>query len=102
MGLEMRQARMAMMAAVTGLGLIASGTHPAAAQSVGPTAQGTVSAARTHSSDRIRLRPRRVPTRIEIYPSQRLYRQCVDWYAIERRPSGDVITPQMRCRWALR
>jgi hypothetical protein len=27
------------------------------------------------------------------------YRQCEDWYLTEYRPSGPVITPQMRCRW---
>lgn len=27
------------------------------------------------------------------------YRQCEDWYLTEYRPSGTVITPQMRCRW---
>lgn len=27
------------------------------------------------------------------------YRQCEDWYQTEYRPSGTVITPQMRCRW---
>ena len=27
------------------------------------------------------------------------YRQCEDWYRTEYRPSGTVITPQMRCRW---
>ena len=42
------------------------------------------------------------PTRIEVYPSSRLYRQCVDWYALENRPSGPVITPHMRCWWAYR
>lgn len=46
-------------------------------------------------------RPRRV-TRIEVYPLSRYYRQCVDWYAVENRPSGPVVTPHMRCRWALR
>jgi len=27
------------------------------------------------------------------------YRLCEDWYQTEYRPSGTVITPQMRCRW---
>jgi len=45
-----------------------------------------------------RVRP--VSTRIEVYPSSRQVRRCVDWYAIERRPSGDVLTPHMRCWWA--
>jgi hypothetical protein len=33
------------------------------------------------------------------YPGPNAVRQCVDWYAVENRPSGTVITPQMRCRW---
>ena len=49
----------------------------------------------------VQRRPRRI-TRIEVYPLSRYYRQCVDWYAVEPRPSGPVVTPHMRCRWALR
>lgn len=33
------------------------------------------------------------------WPGPGAVRQCVDWYAIEHRPSGTVVTPQMRCRW---
>ena len=33
------------------------------------------------------------------WPGPGAVRQCVDWYATEYRPSGPVITPQMRCRW---
>jgi hypothetical protein len=33
------------------------------------------------------------------WPGPNAVRQCVDWYATEYRPSGAVITPQMRCRW---
>jgi hypothetical protein len=43
---------------------------------------------------------RRPPLRIEIVPRQ-FYRQCVDWHEIEHRPTGDVIVPRQRCRWAL-
>jgi hypothetical protein len=49
--------------------------------------------------DSLRWRPL---TRAERYASSRVVRQCVDGYAIERRPSGTVITPQMRCRWVVR
>lgn len=41
------------------------------------------------------------PTRITIYPD-RFYRQCNAWYQLQHRPSGDVIYPQMYCRWAVR
>jgi hypothetical protein len=33
------------------------------------------------------------------WPGPGAVRQCVDWYATEYRPSGLVVTPQMRCRW---
>lgn len=33
------------------------------------------------------------------WPGPGYVRHCVDWYATEYRPSGTVITPQMRCRW---
>jgi hypothetical protein len=36
------------------------------------------------------------------WPGPGAVRQCVDWYATEYRPSGTVITPQMRCRWVRR
>ena len=49
--------------------------------------------------DPLRWRPL---TRAELYASSRIVRQCVDGYALERRPSGTVITPQMRCRWVVR
>jgi hypothetical protein len=33
------------------------------------------------------------------YPSPNAVRECRAWYITEYRPSGPVITPQMRCRW---
>ena len=36
------------------------------------------------------------------WPGPGAVRHCVDWYATEYRPSGTVITPQMRCRWVRR
>ena len=33
------------------------------------------------------------------WPGPGAVRECVGWYATEYRPSGTVITPQMRCRW---
>jgi hypothetical protein len=47
-----------------------------------------------------RIRP--IATRLEVFPSSRQIRRCVDWYAIEHRPSGEVLTPHMRCWWARR
>jgi hypothetical protein len=45
--------------------------------------------------------PRR-STRITVVPLSRYYRKCDFWLAVEHRPSGDVITPQQHCWWALR
>ena len=57
---------------------------------------------------RIRVRPRE-PMAYEFprpdayaWPGPGAVRQCVDWYATEYRPSGMVVTPQMRCRWVRR
>lgn len=36
------------------------------------------------------------------WPGPGAVRQCDDWYAVENRPSGKVVTPQMRCRWVRR
>ena len=32
-------------------------------------------------------------------PGPGYLRACEDWYNTEYRPSGTVVTPQMRCRW---
>jgi hypothetical protein len=58
---------------------------------------------------RIEVRPRAYPHRhyhsvypvpydIE-YPGPNAHRECVGGYAVERRPSGTVVTPRLRCRW---
>ena len=46
--------------------------------------------------------PRRRVPRITVVPLSRYYRKCDFWLAVEHRPSGDVITPQQHCWWALR
>jgi hypothetical protein len=33
------------------------------------------------------------------YPGRNAVRQCVSWLQPEYRPSGTVVTPQMRCWW---
>jgi hypothetical protein len=53
-----------------------------------------------------KVRVTRAATRIEVYPQERSlldwHRRCTDWYALERRASGTVLTPQMRCWWTRR
>jgi hypothetical protein len=44
----------------------------------------------------------RDPTPAEARALSRYTRSCTDWYALEHRPSGTVLTPQMRCRWVRR
>jgi hypothetical protein len=78
-----------------GLGLAAIATQPAASA----PAKSAATTAPTELSAQQRRRP---PARITVVPLSRYYRQCDSWLAVEHRPSGDVITPQMRCRWALR
>jgi hypothetical protein len=69
---------------------------PALAQSGGNARHGAADEFTAHR------RYRTISTRLEVYPSSRQVRRCVDWYQIERRPSGTVLTPQMRCWWARR
>jgi hypothetical protein len=33
------------------------------------------------------------------YPGRYAKRQCESWLQVENRPSGQVLTPQMRCFW---
>ncbi len=76
-----------------------SGTRLLAAASIGLAAfladAGPVAAQDTAP-------PPRARPHIKVYPLSRYYRKCDFWLAVEHRPSGDVITPQQRCVWALR
>ena len=70
-----------------------------------PRIAGTEFSAQTRQRPRIRIE-RDQPAAYD-YPRPGPYappgpgyvRQCADWYLTEYRPSGAVITPQMRCRW---
>jgi hypothetical protein len=44
-------------------------------------------------------RPR---SQVTIYSYRNVVRDCRDWYAEEKRPSGTVVVPHMRCRWVRR
>jgi len=46
--------------------------------------------------------PRRHIPRITVVPLSRYHRECDFWLALEHRPSGDVVTPQQHCWWALK
>jgi hypothetical protein len=81
-------------AAALGLAALTLDAAPAAAASAQAAAPPTEVSSQQQ-------RPRR-PTHITILPLSRYYRKCDFWLAVERRPSGDVLTPQQRCVWALR
>jgi hypothetical protein len=82
-------------AAALGLTALApGGAAPAAAASPSAAAPPTDVSSRQQQ-------PRR-STRITVVPLSRYYRKCDFWLAVEHRPSGDVITPQQHCWWALR
>ncbi|MDC7790049.1 hypothetical protein PQJ75_30665 [Rhodoplanes sp. TEM] len=76
------------------VGLVAADIRPATAQSWdnGQAAEERAQARRAT----------RGPTRIQVNPNRQLVRLCEDWLAVENRPSGTVIVPQMRCRWGYR
>ena len=40
--------------------------------------------------------------RIRVTPTQRLVRQCEDWYEVEQRATGATVVPASRCWWAYR
>ncbi len=68
------------------------------------TTHATQTAIQTATVDEFtaQRRYRTIATRLEVYPSSRQVRRCIDWYQIERRPTSTVLTPQMRCWWAKR
>ncbi|RAI46050.1 hypothetical protein [Rhodoplanes roseus] len=83
-------------AAMAIMGIALDVVGPASAQSGpgygGPTAEGAPPPRRSA----------RRPTQIQVTPDRQLVRLCEDWLAVENRPSGTVIVPQMRCRWGYR
>jgi hypothetical protein len=87
--------------AATALGLVAlatipGGTPPAYA------ASASAAAPPTDVSSQQQQEPRRRVPRITVVPLSRYYRKCDFWLAVEHRPSGNVITPQQHCWWALK
>ena len=85
--------------ATTALGLVALAALPGAAPA--HAASASAKAPPTDVSSQQQEPRRRVP-RITVVPLSRYYRKCDFWLAVEHRPSGDVITPQQHCVWALK
>ena len=86
------------LAAAAGLAALAACASAAWAQSPAPDTAATT---QPPPAERAAAPRRRVP-RVTVYPSSRYYRKCEFALAVEHRLSGDVITPQQRCVWALR
>jgi hypothetical protein len=95
-------------AALTALGLLAlvpQTAHAAEARMNVSTAAGQEFSSQERERPRIRVQ-RQQPAAYD-YPLPGPYAQpgpgyvraCQDWYDTEYRPSGTVVTPQMRCRW---
>ena len=90
----------------------------AASVSDGRMTPAAAERAATAEASELSAQTRRVRPRVRIYrqpaawpyprpgyyswPGPNAVRQCVDWYAMEYRPSGPVITPQIRCWWVSR
>ncbi len=71
-------------------------SEPAQAAETSAVAAATeVSAQQRRPRTRITVTPRRYLA----YPGPNAVRQCTSWLQPENRPSGSVITPQMRCWW---
>jgi hypothetical protein len=85
--------------AVAALGFVALAAVPGSAALA---ASATAAAPPTDVSSQQQQEPRRRVPRITVVPLSRYYRKCDFWLAVEHRPSGDVITPQQHCVWALR
>src|SRR5262249_51174889 len=85
--------------AAAALGLVALSALPGATP--GRAASASATAPRSDVSSQQREPRRRVP-RITVVPLSNYYRKCDFWLAVEHRPSGDVITPQQHCWWALK
>ena len=81
------------------LGLVAGATL---ADSAARAASASAAAPPTDVSAQQQQPQRRRVPRITVVPLSRYTRKCDFWLAVEHRPSGDVITPQQHCWWALK
>jgi hypothetical protein len=82
-----------MSTAVLAAMLIYGLAHPAAAEQDGTREQDATREYAAQSRPHIVIHPR------HRYLPPSAKRHCVSWLAKEDRPSGPVITPQMRCWW---
>jgi hypothetical protein len=90
--------RIAPLAAITALAFAVFA--PATANAGSPDI--VVAQAEYATTSRPIVHRRRPPTRITVYRTDRLYRDCNTFYQVQHRPSGDVIYPQINCQWSVR
>ena len=90
--------RLVPLAAITGLVFAVFSSMPANAGS----SDIVVAQAGYATSADPPVRRHRQPTRITVYPTDRLYRDCNTFYEVQHRPSGNVIYPQVNCQWSIR
>jgi hypothetical protein len=102
LGFPMQNMSFATVVAIAAVGIAAFVTNPAAAAGRSKPVIEPTATPPTDLSAQYRPRYRRARTRILIYPARPLYRQCVDWYAVERRATGDTVVPHMQCHWVYR
>lgn len=84
-------------------GLVLLAASPLAHAESKPAHNAKAPALEMSSQTRLYIRPRRrgelLPGDLYYYPGVNAVRTCQSWLQRELRPSGPVITPQMRCRW---
>ena len=83
-----------LITAVVALPVLAGVAYPGPA-SAESLAASDLSAQQRRARTQIIVRPERYLS----YPGPNAVRQCEAWLQPENRPSGPVITPQMRCWW---
>jgi len=77
---------------IVGAALFFAGVSPNAPSFAATDATKEISAQR-------RARIVVTPTQRSGYPGPYAKRECESWLQVENRPSGRVLTPQMRCFW---
>ena len=77
---------------IIGLVLVVAGVSVSPPSFAAPDATKEISAQR-------RARVVITPGQRTGYPGPSAKRECESWLQVENRPSGQVLTPQMRCFW---
>ena len=96
------------MASLFGLVAAAPSAARPASQGIGAASEAMAQSQRRRARPKIRVRPlyprqpyhSLYPPPYDVrYPGPNAKRECVARYVEERRPSGTVVVPRMRCWW---